>query len=824
MVVALDPDRDIAAGEAAPDLRSRAAFEGDLPVPPGRGPLTWLHLSDLHFGSTREVLAEAALDALVRDIARPEVSVPKPDLIFVTGDVAWHGRPAEYDRAAFFLHRLGEATGLDLRTRCFVVPGNHDVNRDVARRFGARSMVDALRGIEDPAELVKSLDELVSDPSQIRVLGERQQAFFEWCEWMSLPTRLAPERPWWSGLAAEVNGWDVGVLCLNTAWTSRDDQDRGRLVLGRPQVTELLEATRTADVRIALMHHPLTDLSEADRKVVRGILRERVDFVLRGHLHEADLERAVTPDGARTTFAAGATWAGHAWKNGFLTVTLRPDTDTADVEAWAYGGGVDGWWRRDVFAWKGAPEGRWSTPLPETLRSGRGHEEVGAATWEAVRRQTLAVHGHVRFVGLPSTAGRVHDASLGEAFVPLRLSGRRDGGERSPAPTVTLTELLPELRRAVILGPPGSGKSTLAQALLLWAWGGLDLGVAPSGPAFLLRLRDVEGVDLVDAVCHDLRARLQVGLDRAAVEAALQGGALLVLDGLDEGGDEGRRTALRDAVTALAAAWPKARIIVTFRPVGYDRNRLPEAEFVEYTIAPFDDVEQERFVRAWYTGREVDPVERERGIRDLLGALAASPSVRELARNPLLATLIALVHRTEARLPGERAQVLELAVKLLLDSWVTGRRAGFCRLNAGQQRAVLEDLAWRMQNTRKDARIVQTRRTLEAWLAASIADRGYAPAGATADELASAWVEHLVVTTGIVIEESPGRFRFLHLLLLEYLAAVHLYRQGAEAVRAAWEEHLFDEEWEEVLVLALGYAPEDRDDKPNPPPTAAPSG
>jgi len=51
-----------------------------------------------------------------------------PDLIFVTGDLAFSGAPAEYALTRAFFDDLLEATGL-ARERLFPVPGNHDVDR-----------------------------------------------------------------------------------------------------------------------------------------------------------------------------------------------------------------------------------------------------------------------------------------------------------------------------------------------------------------------------------------------------------------------------------------------------------------------------------------------------------------------------------------------------------------------------------------------------------------------------------------------------------------------------------------------------------------------
>ncbi len=88
-----------------------------------------------------------------------------------------------------------------------------------------------------------------------------------------------------------------------------------------------------------------------------------------------------------------------------------------------------------------------------------------------------------------------------------------------------------------------------------------------------------------------------------------------------------------------------------------------------------------------------DPQARSRGVADLLEALNVEPRVRALAANPLLATLIALVHRTEAKLPGDRAKLYELIVLTLLETWPRLANRAFAEIDPGLQRTVLEDFA-----------------------------------------------------------------------------------------------------------------------------------
>ena len=104
-----------------------------------------LHLSDLHFGTLSEEQQEkhhcapsahqfARNDGKEPDdeelanilIKDAKLKVP-PDLVIVSGDLGWSGKPKDYDHAHKFLTRLHDTWG---NARFIVAPGNHDVDFD----------------------------------------------------------------------------------------------------------------------------------------------------------------------------------------------------------------------------------------------------------------------------------------------------------------------------------------------------------------------------------------------------------------------------------------------------------------------------------------------------------------------------------------------------------------------------------------------------------------------------------------------------------------------------------------------------------------------
>jgi predicted MPP superfamily phosphohydrolase len=86
--------------------------------------IRWLHLSDTHFREDELWDRRATLKALITKVGELKEKGLAPDLVFVTGDIAWSGKPKEYEQATRFFHELNKVLELDPKDRWFLVPGN----------------------------------------------------------------------------------------------------------------------------------------------------------------------------------------------------------------------------------------------------------------------------------------------------------------------------------------------------------------------------------------------------------------------------------------------------------------------------------------------------------------------------------------------------------------------------------------------------------------------------------------------------------------------------------------------------------------------------
>jgi predicted MPP superfamily phosphohydrolase len=248
---------------------------------------TWIHLSDVHFGhhdATHRWDQTLVLSALKKDIREAmDRGAPRAQAVLLTGDVAFSGRREQYDSASDWLLGLALDLGLD-ESDIFMVPGNHDVDRSVdARSTFPRLLIKELR---DSQEL--TLDSVLEKPEDWKSLTSRMAAFESFAA--RFPAIQTPSLHFWSHsipLSTEIS---IRLVGLNTALLSADDQDRGKLSLGRGFLAQTLADFSDTEIVVVLTHHPLQDGWLNDQNGVEAAFRSKAHIHLSGHIHQTNSE------------------------------------------------------------------------------------------------------------------------------------------------------------------------------------------------------------------------------------------------------------------------------------------------------------------------------------------------------------------------------------------------------------------------------------------------------------------------------------------------------------------------------------------------------
>ena len=274
-------------------------------------------------------------------------------------------------------------------------------------------------------------------------------------------------------------------------------------------------------------------------------------------------------------------------------------------------------------------------------------------------------------------------------------------------------------------------------------------------------------------------------------EALAQGGALLLLDGLDEVRNLQHRRIVIDRVVNFFNYQRERgnKFILTSRIVGYREVRPPATDgLAECTLVDFDTEEIALFVEKWTAAIEraaqgetsIAQAEAEREKTELLEAVARNQGVRRLASNPLLLTILALMKRQGVSLPERRVELYEQYVRVLLKHWNLARgldRPPARDLDVVETVRVLAPLALWMHETSPGVGLVK-REELRRQLAAIYEARGHAqPEKATQQFLLDARDY-----AGLLVERGHGTYGFIHLTFQEYLAAVAIGQLGQRSV------------------------------------------
>lgn len=325
------------------------------PLESGAG-IVWLHLSDLHFCEGSSYDENIVLKALLQDlVAQIQEEGLQPDWIAITGDLAFSAKPAEYELAQRFLDDLLAATGVP-KDRLFLVPGNHDVDRERITR-GARNVAASLTDRE-------SVNEVLATSEDLKLMLARFEGYAAFVENYFGGGLAIKDEPYSWVRKLEVDDREIAVLCLNSVWTAQGgEKDRNCLVIGERQTRAVLAQAEGVDLTIALMHHPFDWLRDFDRDDSASLLTSRCDFILHGHMHQVGLLQTRTPDSKAMIIAAGACYETRQHPNSYNLVRLDLDTGQGMVYLRTYSDKGGGFWTKDVINYRNVPDGVYAFTL-----------------------------------------------------------------------------------------------------------------------------------------------------------------------------------------------------------------------------------------------------------------------------------------------------------------------------------------------------------------------------------------------------------------------------------------------------------------------------
>ena len=281
-----------------------------------------LHLSDLHFNSEDDDDdIELRKQYIYSFFDKLKVICQKEPIqyIFITGDIGYKAKEKDYVQAEKFISSLLRVCGLDAE-RLFLCPGNHDVDRSVIVDY----YYPQKQSEADSFLTLKKLKKHEEGFQNYNVLCKHLKC---------IPYQIGENETYLTGVKF-CN--DCTIVCVNTAWLSKNDKMK-KIWVGKHYPVainnKIIESydrdyTRKELPVIAIMHHPVSYWEEQDCLYYNGnmnvweMITKMSDIVLCGHTHEtSDLSHMVN-NSARIC-RGGVFYQGYTYMNSFHIYALK---------------------------------------------------------------------------------------------------------------------------------------------------------------------------------------------------------------------------------------------------------------------------------------------------------------------------------------------------------------------------------------------------------------------------------------------------------------------------------------------------------------------
>ncbi|BAZ16595.1 signal transduction protein [Calothrix sp. NIES-4071] len=395
---------------------------------------------------------------------------------------------------------------------------------------------------------------------------------------------------------------------------------------------------------------------------------------------------------------------------------------------------------------------------------------------------------------------------------------------------VDLSEAVRQNQYNVILGAPGAGKTTLLRYLALHyavakrdsqeivTDGEQELGKTLLPVFFRIadyaeRLDKQPNLTLLDYL---RQYHTETEVIARILETMQQGQCLMLLDGLDEVFDQQSRRQIVECINQFTDEFAGNKFVITSRIAGYRDVQL-SSRFAEFTIEDMDSEEVEKFLHRWC--RAVEKAQQpeateeqwqtagDNQTREILEAIQDNEGVKRLTANPLLLTILALIHRNGARLPNRRVELYALAVKTLIEDWQLSKKlpdAPTVVLKETEVVRLLAPLAYWMHEEKPSGLVTQAE--VEEQLAEQLAElNDIEQETESVRQAVEEFLRKVRETTGIFVERAPGVYGFMHLTFEEYFAARYIADNDQSEILSLIDKHFYEPRWNEPILLALGY-------------------
>ncbi len=282
--------------------------------------ITILHLSDLHYSSEQRNDLEIVLNALCKDLVElKKEKALNPDFIIFSGDLVFNGDNEQNirDVHCVFLNKLLET--LNLKSDLFfIVPGNHDVQKNNINEILEFGMDAKLKGRNDINLFIDSIENNL-------MFFDRLSNFNRFKKSIDSKYEIS-SNVLYSTYCVEINGLSVGLACLNSAWRASgksNNADYGSLLVGERQIDNALKDFNDVNLKIGIFHHPFEWLCQFEASNIKRRAFSEFDILFFGHNHEPDSNKINSYSNNIISNHGGCLYQTRDYFNGYTIITYN---------------------------------------------------------------------------------------------------------------------------------------------------------------------------------------------------------------------------------------------------------------------------------------------------------------------------------------------------------------------------------------------------------------------------------------------------------------------------------------------------------------------
>lgn len=577
--------------------------------------ITFLHISDSHFPPLHK-------DSYSYDITKKsflntikflyETKGVKIDLIFFTGDLASKGK--DYSYVEKFLNDLLEYTGLNERHGkkskrfLFVVPGNHDIDRDQTK-FLQRS----LNSIEESNDFFNP--DLNNDLKRNHF--KRFDTYEKFFNSYFKDTREISENRHWISDIISFNNFKVGIVGFNSAWFSQDNSDQNNLWIGERTCRFVFdELTKGGDLDLifAIHHHPFDWLHIAERDKIKNLIGIKSDINLFGHIHCPSSESILGHFGHVIRIQAGALFESSNLPRRIWLGKINTYDNSLLLKPFSYDDNVYDRWTIDTSVFPT------SSDYSQTFK---------LKPKEECTNKELRINDDKLNIYLSRLTNMLKKDKL-ERLINLSLSDKKTFKykpenlltRKDPSKLYSIFEIASTYpnKRVAIVGDPGAGKTTLLKFLALEYCSTLK-----KIPVFVRMGLYHQNIDIKNLL--DLREFTKNNIDTLLFNGKL----LIIWDGVNESSYDNIDDVFLNLLEFMNE-FPQNQYFLSCRSVEFPEWVHSEIEEMHVLPIPPDEIKNQFEV---CLGNE-----KGNKIYDNLFLLQRFNMIRELCQNPLLLGMI----------------------------------------------------------------------------------------------------------------------------------------------------------------------------------------